>query len=466
MNVRASVDDGAMVPAIDEAVYREMKDKIGGWRPSSKWFRVANGALVPGVASWTGKVRIKGVEVIGTFEVFDSGGSWKILFGKPLLKQFRAIHDYEEDSIKVRDGKNIRKVFNSGMGKVIETAPKAVKSVTVEEVEDEEENPATRQHKINVRDNGGVPVNSDTPRSREVNHNETYLDMMPTEYPIPPVTRRTDGQYAFVFETPQEFKERRQKEDEEIQEKLRRRKEEEQRKKREEARMYWKMKRRGKAGRRWYRWKTREQLNAKERRRIRILWKKRANSMGGSHAPPLRGVSINTDSESLQNTNANPELPQILSIEPDETMDMSYGKDIIPDSLDQANPEQNIFTRNEGENGAFKEKRVEEILRQVTIGSSLTPEEKQQAEDLIREFADNFTLSVSEVRLVKDVVHKLNVPEGAKMKKKIAQKRLTPPQQEYLHSKIDELIAAGVIEQCTPDEVKCVSPTTLAKKST
>ncbi|KAF8230722.1 hypothetical protein L208DRAFT_1473940, partial [Tricholoma matsutake] len=45
------------------------------------------------------------------------------------------------------------------------------------------------------------------------------------------------------------------------------------------------------------------------------------------------------------------------------------------------------------------------------------------------------------------------------------QKPLMPPQQQYLHAKIDEMLVAGVIEQCEPGQVKCVSPMMLAQKA-
>jgi hypothetical protein len=35
------------------------------------------------------------------FEVFPSGGSWSMLDSKPLLKQFKAIHDYKDDMLKI-----------------------------------------------------------------------------------------------------------------------------------------------------------------------------------------------------------------------------------------------------------------------------------------------------------------------------------------------------------------------------
>ncbi|KAE9387340.1 hypothetical protein BT96DRAFT_766500, partial [Gymnopus androsaceus JB14] len=91
--------------------------------------------------------------------------------------------------------------------------------------------------------------------------------------------------------------------------------------------------------------------------------------------------------------------------------------------------------------------RVEEVLRQVKIGNQLTLEQKLRATALIREYADCFALSVGEVCQIPGATHKLNIPKDATFRKKVHQKPLTPPQKEYMHGKIDELLAAGIIEQ-------------------
>ena len=62
---------------------------------------MADGSLIEPLAVWEGKMEIAGVEVHGAFEVFDSGGNWEILFGKPLLKAFKAIHDYTSDIVTI-----------------------------------------------------------------------------------------------------------------------------------------------------------------------------------------------------------------------------------------------------------------------------------------------------------------------------------------------------------------------------
>jgi hypothetical protein len=63
---------------------------------------MANGVLVRSHAKWSGMLKLEGTKAQGTFEVFDSGGGWSFLFGKPLLKAFKAQHEYEQDTIQVR----------------------------------------------------------------------------------------------------------------------------------------------------------------------------------------------------------------------------------------------------------------------------------------------------------------------------------------------------------------------------
>ena len=48
----------------------------------------------------------------GTVEVFDSGGGWSLLFGKPMLWAFKVIHDYEQDTIQVREDQTVAELKN------------------------------------------------------------------------------------------------------------------------------------------------------------------------------------------------------------------------------------------------------------------------------------------------------------------------------------------------------------------
>ncbi len=109
--------------------------------------------------------------------------------------------------------------------------------------------------------------------------------------------------------------------------------------------------------------------------------------------------------------------------------------------------------------------RVERVLKEVEIGTDLSEDEHLRVIALIRKYADCFALSVGEVLPVPGVIHRLNIPNGHIFPKHVHQRRLTPPQREYLSSKIDEMLQADIISQCDPSEVKCVSPITLAQKT-
>ncbi|KAJ6590222.1 hypothetical protein B0H10DRAFT_2233705 [Mycena sp. CBHHK59/15] len=101
VRVRALEDDGAMVSAMCTALYEKERHRIGELKHSGKTLRMANGTLIPSMGFWEGYIRFGGARVRGCFEVFPSGGSWSFLFGKPLLEEFGAVHDYKADSITV-----------------------------------------------------------------------------------------------------------------------------------------------------------------------------------------------------------------------------------------------------------------------------------------------------------------------------------------------------------------------------
>ena len=50
---------------------------------------------------WTGGVTLGGRTAKAAFEVFPSGGGWSLLFGKPLLQAFKAIHNYKDDTLRI-----------------------------------------------------------------------------------------------------------------------------------------------------------------------------------------------------------------------------------------------------------------------------------------------------------------------------------------------------------------------------
>ncbi|KAJ3858429.1 hypothetical protein EV359DRAFT_87753 [Lentinula novae-zelandiae] len=564
--VEAMVDDGAMVAAMDTKVYESLRSKIGGWTTTQQKFRMANGMVVSGKASWAGHVNVKGVEVNGEFEVFDSSGSWKFLFGKPLLEQFSAVHDYGKESIVLRGKRgNWKEVFNGGLGAVITPNPAPVLEersqqdvlrpiAQVQEVLEESAEPA-----------GGVTVKALTPLDREVNDlhlNERSLvannaeqhgpeatpsrqrytpqiEEVPDEEPAQVYADSSGSENALDWETgagsedgwlmEAEFEDwlrearrlrRREivKQQEELEHRQRKRRRiwEVEEEKRDADWVTWLRQRRAEPGlRKWFFWRNRLRSpdpprrlcvrsqggnNAPPSREVSMDARSndehhidhasaelqphdvvnpaeetmsgvikggemrnetkdmpndtRADSVGGFNEPPSREVLNETSNASPKHADRDQTVPIcILQASEDHPGQSDIGMDFFPDTLDQSE-DVNLFTHNDGEKGAFRPERVREILRKVKIGPNLSVDQKLKVEQLLGMYADCFTLSISEVRPVKNAVHLLNIPEGATFPKKVRQKALTPPQREYLHAKIDELLEAGVIERCNPEDVK------------
>ncbi|KAG1830078.1 hypothetical protein DFJ58DRAFT_737075 [Suillus subalutaceus] len=103
VRVRVLFDNGAMVSAMCTSIFEKVKHRLHEWSRSDRQLRMANGTIIKAVTRWTGTVRIKGVKARSTFEVFDSGGSWGFLFGKPMLQAFAAVHEYTPDTITIAD---------------------------------------------------------------------------------------------------------------------------------------------------------------------------------------------------------------------------------------------------------------------------------------------------------------------------------------------------------------------------
>ena len=122
---RSVFDDGALVNAIDEPLYQTLKGRLAALAPSRKILRMADGRLVPSAGVWKGRVTIKGIGHESTFEIFNSNGAWAMLFGKPLLRTFNAIHNYKEDSIQIPNAEGSQQItlfnqFKNKQGSVAE----------------------------------------------------------------------------------------------------------------------------------------------------------------------------------------------------------------------------------------------------------------------------------------------------------------------------------------------------------
>jgi hypothetical protein len=150
----------------------------------------------------------------------------------------------------------------------------------------------------------------------------------------------------------------------------------------------------------------------------------------GVRIPPTRKVPLHTNFDSHHVTNPNlVEIP-VMTTETQHTAD--------------------IFTRT---TNPFKPEQVAAVLASIRIGNDLTAAQRNKVEAMLARYADCFTLSVSEVIVAENAIHRLNIPEGTKFDLKKGYRRLSPPQKLYLNKKVDELRKAGIVEEISPTDV-------------
>jgi hypothetical protein len=109
IRIVALFDGCAMVSAMCATVFEKVKHRLGEWRKSTKQLQMGNGVIIPLLVVWRGKMEMSGITVEGEFEVLNSGGSWAFLLGKPLLRLFQALQDFETDTVTIhaKDSKRV-----------------------------------------------------------------------------------------------------------------------------------------------------------------------------------------------------------------------------------------------------------------------------------------------------------------------------------------------------------------------
>ncbi|KAF8149792.1 hypothetical protein K438DRAFT_1434039, partial [Mycena galopus ATCC 62051] len=104
--VRANAmwDTGADAGAMDKRWYLDRAERLGKLGVPRRMMRMADGTRVPTYGQWIGEVEVEGVRISGVFDVFESGGGWDILFGKPLMASIGAVHDTKTDVVTIEAG--------------------------------------------------------------------------------------------------------------------------------------------------------------------------------------------------------------------------------------------------------------------------------------------------------------------------------------------------------------------------
>ncbi|KIJ55959.1 hypothetical protein M422DRAFT_140680, partial [Sphaerobolus stellatus SS14] len=82
-----------------------------------------------------------------------------------------------------------------------------------------------------------------------------------------------------------------------------------------------------------------------------------------------------------------------------------------------------------------------------------------RVENLVKEFADTFALSLSEVKPNQHTKHCIHVPPEARLPRngRKPSQPLTLSQCTWLYDQVNKLEEAGIITRISYDEVKCVN---------
>ena len=102
VQVWALFDEGMMREVMSTKMFEKVKHRLAQMSPSHIFLRMADGSIVKSLEMWEGEIKVEGVRVYGSFEIFDSCGNWDFLFGKRFLMVFKAVHDYGEDKVIVQ----------------------------------------------------------------------------------------------------------------------------------------------------------------------------------------------------------------------------------------------------------------------------------------------------------------------------------------------------------------------------
>src|ERR1700733_5167042 len=289
-----------MVSAMGAATFNKAQHRLVDNTTRSKCLlRMADWTVIPSQRRWEGLVELGNARVAGGFEVFDSKGAWEFLLGKPLLRRFKAVHDYGTDTVTVthpRTGLRIT-LYNQSHSPTVNTKDEKGTRLTLD---------------VEQRENTIGGTSGENPPSRQV------LNIIPID--IQPLydenTENADRQRGIQNEATE----------------------------------------------------TKLSMEAEMEEETN----QRGDNSGGEEQPPLREVFIDLDSDR-------------------KTCSTNEGSGYGPDNLTQvhhinnADAGNNIYTRH---TDPFKRECVAQILSEVTIGPDTTPDERQEVENLIAEFAD------------------------------------------------------------------------------
>ncbi|KAJ7938887.1 hypothetical protein B0H13DRAFT_1460835, partial [Mycena leptocephala] len=102
VRITAQVGNGAMRNCISLARWKAYGYCLSRLEPSRTRLGVASRGKIWPYGRWWGNVGVDGVRAATWFEVFECGGAFDVMLGKPWLHCIRAIYNYETNEIRIR----------------------------------------------------------------------------------------------------------------------------------------------------------------------------------------------------------------------------------------------------------------------------------------------------------------------------------------------------------------------------
>jgi hypothetical protein len=128
--LRGVFDDGVTINAINSKAFTTVKHRLSEPKKSNHILHMANGLLIPSYGTWIGTIQVGGTSMEGAFEIFLSGDSWALLFGKPLLKTFDMTHQYKSDTISL-EGPSGKVTLTNQFGQTLDSGSAAAAGVSL-----------------------------------------------------------------------------------------------------------------------------------------------------------------------------------------------------------------------------------------------------------------------------------------------------------------------------------------------
>ena len=461
-SVRATgqVDDGAMRNCISKHRWERYGHCLSPLEPSTTRIKVANGSTITPLGRWHGTVRVGNIGAPSWFEVFECGNAFDVILGKPWLKAVKAVHDYSTDEITITHDGESKTIPNSAT----HTTDK-VQSVTdlLEATPMEDDNLVLETDPIEQLDREWARIHqiraSTTPWQET--HWSQYLDMDDMDEDDEDLTY--EG-LSDLYTTEDESLSTRERRAHDV-EKLRQRRENE-----GEVLLSLAI-------------SEAEALREQERiaqRKCKRNKKRTRKSTPVSADPDLDHVYLLAESEARVHR-LRSHLEYLRVINEPEPSDSVYSLDPYSpcDRMNDFDDDRVLklgdlrhtpFKIDRGSNKSLRvtdphsKERVNEILSKVEIGTDLSEEQRSKVKDLIKEFADVFALSMSEVLIVDWHQHHLDIDPDVKLPKRMSQRPITENQKDWYYRMLDEMEASSVIQKVPGEFIKCLSSTNLAPK--